>query len=147
MIQDFAHNNCVAAGEDGEQKSNGLWLGSSSAKQLSQEAKIFGISLGCHQEQRFEMTQSEINEAILFQRLIVLMECTDDLSPFYEYELTPTPTSFFKDGYLRKANKSNLASALIKNSTMLSKASTKTTYEVDGGAPLHRVCNNNLLIV
>ena len=71
---------------------------------------------------------------------------TDDLSAFFEYELTPTPTSFFKDGYLRKANKSDLASALTKNSTMLSKASTKTTYVVDGEALLHGVCNNNRLI-
>ena len=74
------------------------------------------------------------------------MERTDDLSAFFEYELTPTPTSFFKDGYLRKANKSDLASALTKNSTMLSKASTKTTYVVDGQALLHGVCNNNRLI-
>ena len=74
------------------------------------------------------------------------MERTDDLSAFFEYELTPTPTSFFKDGYLRKANKSDLASALTKNSTMSSKASTKTTYVVDGEALLHGVCNNNRLI-
>ena len=85
----------------------------------------------------------QINEAILFQRLIVLMERTDGLSAFFEYELTPTLTSFFKDGYLRKANKSDLASALTENSTMLSKASTKATYVVDGGALLHRVFNIN----
>ena len=88
----------------------------------------------------------QINEAILFQRLIVLMERTDDLSGFFEYELTPTPTSFFKDGYLQKTNKSDLASVLKKNSTMLSKASTKTTYVLDGGALLRQVCNNNRLI-
>ena len=67
------------------------------------------------------------------------MERTDDLSAFFEYELTPTPTSFFKDGYLRKANKSDLASALTKNSTKLSEASTKTSCVVDGGELFHRV--------
>ena len=81
----------------------------------------------------------QINETVLFQRLIVLMERTDDLSVFFEHELTPTPTSLFKDGYLRKANKSDLASALTKNSTKLSEASTKTSCVVDGGALFHRV--------
>ena len=79
----------------------------------------------------------QINETVLFQRLIVLMERTDDLSAFFEHELTPTPTSFFKDGYLRKANKSDLASALTKNSTKLSEAST--SYVVDGGALFRQV--------
>ena len=81
----------------------------------------------------------QINETVLFQRLIVLMERTDDLSAFFEHELTPTPTSLFKDGYLRKANKSDLASALTKNTTKLSEASTKTSCVVDGGALFHRV--------
>ena len=62
------------------------------------------------------------------------MECTDDLSAFFEYDLTPTRNSLFKDGYLWKANKSDLAIALTKNSTKLS---TKATYVVDGGALLH----------
>ena len=48
----------------------------------------------------------QINETVLFQRLIVLMECTDDFSAFLESELTPTPRSLCKDGYLRKASKS-----------------------------------------
>ena len=51
----------------------------------------------------------QINEIVIFYQLIVLMKGTDNPSAFFKYELTPTPTSLFKDGYLRKANKSDLA--------------------------------------
>ena len=51
----------------------------------------------------------QINETVLFYQLIVLMKGTDNPSAFFKYELTPTPTSLFKDGYLRKANKSDFA--------------------------------------
>ena len=84
----------------------------------------------------------QISETVLFQRLIVLMERSDDLSALSEYELTPTPTSLFRDGFLRKTNKSALASALTKNSTKSSEVLASTTYVVDGGALLHRVCWN-----
>lgn len=67
------------------------------------------------------------------------MEHIDDFSAFLESELTPTPTSLCKDGYLWKASKPDLASALTKNSTKLSEALTKTTYVENGGAILHRV--------
>ena len=67
------------------------------------------------------------------------MKRTDDLFAFFEYELTSTPTSPFKDSYLRQASKYDLASALTKNSTKLYDALTKIIFMADGGAPLHWV--------
>ena len=97
------------------------------------------MSSGTKVRERVRDGTIQIDETVLFQRLIVPMDRTGDLSAFFEYELTPTPTFIFKDGYLPRANKSDLSRALTKNSTKLSEASTQTSYVVDGGALLHRV--------
>ena len=47
-----------------------------------------------------------INPLILFSRLIVLMQRYDDVSSFFEYELSVIPTSLFKDNMMRKRSKS-----------------------------------------
>ena len=80
-----------------------------------------------------------INETVLFQRLIVLIERSEDMSTYFEYELTPTPTSLFKDDYMRKSNKSILGKALTQNSTKFSESFPASKYVIDGGALLHRV--------
>ena len=97
------------------------------------------MSSGTKVRERVRDGTIQIDKTVLFQRLIVPMDRTGDLSAFFEYELTPTPTFLFRDGYLPRANKSDLSRALTKNSTKLSEASTKTSYVVDGGALLHRV--------
>ena len=97
------------------------------------------MSSGTKVRERVRDGTIQIDETVLFQGLIVPMDRTGYLSAFFEYVLTPTPTFLFKDGYLPRANKSDLSRALTKNSTKLSEASTKTSYVVDGGALLHRV--------
>ena len=37
------------------------------------------------------------------------------MNPCFSYELTPIPTSLFKDGLMRKANKSMLKNTLTKD--------------------------------
>ena len=97
------------------------------------------MSSGTKVRERVRDGTIQIDKTVLFQPLIVPMDRTGDLSAVFEYELTPTPTFLFRDGYLPRANKSDLSRALTKNSTKLSEASTKTSYVVDGGALLHRV--------
>ena len=52
-----------------------------------------------------------IDDDRLFNRLIAIAERSNDLEPYFEYELTNTPASLFKDGFMRKPNKSSLMHA------------------------------------
>ena len=45
----------------------------------------------------------------------VLAECSDNVSSYFEYELTPIPTSRFKDFFMRKSNLPILALFIITN--------------------------------
>ena len=56
-----------------------------------------------------------VNPTALFQRLIMLIERSEDMTNYFEYELTPEPTSLFKDRFTRKPNKALLGKALTKN--------------------------------
>ena len=78
-----------------------------------------------------------VDPNILFQRLIILIERSEDMTSYFEYELTPEPTSLFKDGFMRKPNKALLGRALTKNSSNTTQETTKIV--LDGGALLHRV--------
>ena len=49
---------------------------------------------------------------VLFSRLVVLMQRTNDISSYFAYELAPVPTALFKDSMMRKPNKSFLAKGL-----------------------------------
>ena len=50
----------------------------------------------------------------LFSRLILIMERSDYLIQYFKYELTPEPTSVFKDQMMRKDNKASLLPSLIQ---------------------------------
>ncbi len=51
----------------------------------------------------------KINPTNLFSRLIAIIQREEDLSPYFCYKLTAFPTSLFKDGIMRKTQKSQLA--------------------------------------
>ena len=80
-----------------------------------------------------------VDPKVLFQRLIMLIASAEDLTDYLDYKLTPELTSFFKDGLMRKPNKSQIGRELVKNSEVLSE---NTSYVFDGGALLHRVFLN-----
>ena len=46
-----------------------------------------------------------IDPTALFSRLIVIVQREDNVSAFVQYELTVEPTALFKDGLMRKPNK------------------------------------------
>ena len=43
----------------------------------------------------------------LFHRLVVLVERSADIPLYFEYDLSPVPSSLFKDNYMRKADKAS----------------------------------------
>jgi hypothetical protein len=56
----------------------------------------------------------EIDSNVLFTQLIVLMKRTSNLEPYFSYELTPFPTSMFKQNAMRKSAKAQLTHELLK---------------------------------
>ena len=53
-----------------------------------------------------------INPIILFSRIIAVVQREEDMSPYFDYELTSFPTSLFKDNLMRKSMKTQLAKSL-----------------------------------
>ena len=60
------------------------------------------------------------------------------MSPYFEYELTSFPTSLFKENFMRKAVKAQLAKS-ITDSVDCSEYRRPVLKVLDRGAPLHRV--------
>lgn len=93
-----------------------------------------------------------IDPSLLFVRLVVLLERKEDMDRYFDYELTPVPTSLFRDRFMRHPDKSSLAHALqdkvrvpeeqehpnTETNTGPS-ASHTSSFVLDGGALLHRV--------
>ena len=81
-----------------------------------------------------------VNPTLLFQRLFVLIERVEDMTCYFQYELSSEPTSLFKDGFMQKGNKSSLGRVLTKKILELElTANDSTKYIIDGGALLHMV--------
>jgi len=79
-----------------------------------------------------------VDATVLFGRLLIIMQRCSDIENFFSYELTAMPTALFKDGFLRKANKSLLAKELTKG-MCCDNLKEATIYVVDGSWLLHRV--------
>ena len=73
----------------------------------------------------------------LFNRLIVLVERTNEMALYFSYELTPLPASLFKDNFMRKPDKASLGKILFKNSQVESLPTS--VFVLDGGSLLHKV--------
>ena len=80
-----------------------------------------------------------IDSTILFSRLLIIMQRSPNMEPYFSYELTSEPSALFKDGALRKADKSVLARELKKSLKADSTPTEPKKYVIDGGWLLHRV--------
>ena len=80
----------------------------------------------------------QINPTLLFSRLIAIVQREEDITPYFDYELTAIPTSLFKDHAMRKTTKAQLAKALMSN-VQPSQRNTQIHHVLDGGALIHRV--------
>ena len=75
---------------------------------------------------------------MLFSRLIIQAERSHDPKAYFVYELAHEPTSLFKNGLMRKANKALLAQAIKKDARFTDTVANPKCV-VDGGSLLHRV--------
>ena len=73
-----------------------------------------------------------IDPSVLFNRLVVIMQRSSELKPYFCYELSPMPTSLFKNNCMRKADKSQLSREISKLVPPSSKP-LMPVYVIDGG--------------
>ena len=82
-----------------------------------------------------------IDPTRLFSHLVVLLERRSDLKPYFQFKLTPIPTSLFIDNMMRKPNKASLLNSLLGKDYQLITPSEIITIDVsvvDGGALLRK---------
>ena len=80
----------------------------------------------------------QINPTLLFSRLIAIVQREEDITPYFNYELTAIPTSLFKDYAMHKTAKAQLAKALMSN-MQPSECNTQLHHVLDGVPLIHRV--------
>ena len=71
-----------------------------------------------------------IDPAILFVRLLVLVERSDDHISYFQYELTPYPASTFNGDYMRDVNKDLLGTQSLterKKKQRMEKSGNRTS--------------------
>ena len=83
-------------------------------------------------------TNVQIDPYGLFTRLIAVVERSNTVEECFEFELTVEPTSLFKDSFMRKPNKSDLAKFITYEVEYLDNL-PQSKIVIDGGALLHRV--------
>ena len=129
--------NCQEAEKVGaciQRKLDNVNVHLASIKRSEQIKSLDSLFPGVH----IDKQKVRIDPNHLFQRLLLVAQRENDMLPFFEYELTSIPTSLFKDCYMRKSQKSQLAKAL-QEGVQPSSGYSNTKYVIDGGALLHRV--------
>ena len=72
-----------------------------------------------------------IDPSVLFLRVILLVERADDPVEYFSYELTPVPTSLFRNKFMRKPAKSLLAKELISDQKKSNRGKKRKLDECD----------------
>ena len=82
--------------------------------------------------------KSQFDSSVLFNRLVIIMQRSDNMESYFTHELTPMPSALFKDRSIRKTDKSQLTCQLTKG-LKLNDSSLATKCVIGGGSLLHRV--------
>ena len=77
-----------------------------------------------------------VNPTLLFNRLSALAGREENVAVYFEHELTPYPMSLFKDGLMRKPDKSSLKPLILPKTCNIE---SPLSIVIDGGALLHKV--------
>ena len=75
----------------------------------------------------------QIDPMLLFSRLLIQVERSQDVKQYFGYELTPMPTSLFNCHGMRKSNKSSLAALLTKDVEVNTDKLEESHKVIDGG--------------
>jgi len=80
-----------------------------------------------------------IDGTVFFCRLLIIMSRCSKIAPYFTYELTASPSSLFKDTFMRKPEKAQLKQELIKVVSSIPSLPDNCYYVLDGGNLLHKV--------
>jgi len=80
-----------------------------------------------------------IDQSVLFSRLLIILSRHQDMAPYFGYELTSVPAALFKESFMRKPNKAQLKNELLKGVTTSQAVQPDTVRIIDGGFLLHKV--------
>ena len=123
--EDVNCDNAEAIGMAIQNKRNNISLHAASVKRSDQAVTLNSLKPTLSNGD----DQVVIDPLILFSRLIVLMKRYDDVSSFFEYELSVIQASLSKDNMMRKPSKSSVAKAL---DTRLLKFANQCDGKLDG---------------
>ena len=130
--------NCDRAEEVGAaimKKMDGMCFGEIVLKKVDRARTLANVSMKMPVGDK----KIAIGSNILFSRLLIVMQRSTDMEPFFRYELTAEPTALFKDNCLRKPDKSVLSKELKKNLDSGLSFTEAKVYVIDGGWLLHKV--------
>ena len=85
-----------------------------------------------------EKSQVYVSPTVLFTRLAAIAQ-REDVEQYFAFELTNQPQALFKDGLMRKPDKSSLRKVLLPDEMKIPASRLHGKYVLDGGALLHRV--------
>lgn len=72
-------------------------------------------------------------EILMLMCLEIAKRYNEEIESYFEYELSALPASLFQDGFMRHANKSDLANKVLTNASEISSNSVETTQIVIDG--------------
>ena len=130
--------NCDEAEKIGQaiqDQLNGISITEATIKKKDQIKTLELLKMGVE----IDKEKIYVDPMLLFSRLLVLIEREEEIREYFRFELTGFPISLFKNGMMRKANKSKLAKALKKNISSNSYQADQSFHVLDGDALLHKV--------
>ena len=83
-----------------------------------------------------EKSQVYVSPTVLFTRLAAIAQ-REDVQQYFAFELTNQPQALFKDGLMRKPDKSSLRKVLLPDEMKIPASRLHGKYVLDGGALLH----------
>ena len=106
----------------------------SSIKRIEQVKTLASLQKGVHVGDETVY----VSPYVLFSRLIINVERSEDMKSHLEFELSPAPPALFMDSKMRKANKASLIPLLTKDLYSIDHIEAEATI-LDRGALLHRL--------
>ena len=129
--------NCDEAEKIGQAIQNqldGISITEATVKKKDQIKTLELLKMGVE----IDKEKIHVDSMLLFSRLLLLIERGEKIREYFRFERTAFPTSLFKNGMMRKTNKSKLAKALKKSVSSNSYQANQSFHVLDGGALLHK---------
>ena len=133
--------NCDQTEEVGEkiQKAlDGICISSAHIKRSEQIRMLYNLQPGVKIDKKI----TQIDPTVLFMRCMALVNReSDDVASYLKYELSAIPMALFKDFFMCKTDKAELARCIKKDLTNLSQefSNKDVVHVIDGGWLLHHL--------